>query len=184
MNVISRPLSVRISLPVPVMITSAGWPPGRGSFTQNVRFPLYEYTVPCLMKTFPEKSTSTRLFPSEWKIWGRRGGRVFEPAASAEAAGAPAASIPADGILNLLVSDFLLSDFAWGGAPSAMSTSLTGPTSLPGTSVDSGDGPGPFSSLFLNSAVSSRRDLPAGATGRDFDRTPAASLSSTRRTMS
>ncbi len=40
MNVTSRSLSVRMSRPVPVTITSAGRPPGRFSFTQNVRLPL------------------------------------------------------------------------------------------------------------------------------------------------
>ena len=39
MKVTSRSLSVRITLPVPVMMTSAAWPPGRRSFTQKVRFP-------------------------------------------------------------------------------------------------------------------------------------------------
>src|SRR6185369_17495269 len=101
------------------------------------------------MKTLPEKSTSTRLLPSEWKTWGRRGGSVCADA-SALAAPAGVAERTWRGSLNLLVSGL-----ERGGAPSAIRTSLTGRTCLLGARVVSEDGS--LASPFANSAVSSSR---------------------------
>src|SRR6185503_6548617 len=81
-------------------------------------------------------------------------------------------------------SNLLVSGLERGGAPSAIRTSLTGRTCLLGASVVSEDGS--LASPFANSAVSSSRGASTalGARGRGRDCTPAASLSSTRRTMS